>query len=57
MKTKKHNFFISGQEFYVAYATNCVRLYAIVNYERIFIAECLNLGWAKNRAKIWMGLA
>lgn len=55
MKTKKHNFFIRNQEFYVAYCTNYVRLYAIVNHERIFIAECQNLGWAKNRAKIWMG--
>lgn len=57
MKTKKHNFFISNQEFYAAYCDGYVKLYAIVNHERYYIADCQNLGFAKYRAKIWLGIA
>lgn len=57
MKNKKHNFFICNQEFYVAYCDGYVKLYAIVNHERYYIGDCQNLGFAKYRSKIWMGIA
>ena len=54
---KKHNFFIQNQEFSVMYFDGYLKLYAIVNHERIYIADCQNLGWAKYRAKIYLGVA
>ena len=48
-------FFIRNQEFYIMRKENYVKLYAIVNHNRIFIADCQNLGFAKYRAKLWMG--
>lgn len=54
---KGNTFFISNQEFYVMRMDGYVKLYAIVNHNRYFISDCKNVGWAKYRAKVWMGLS
>lgn len=49
------NFFLRNQEFVIYYYSGFCKLYANVNYQLVFISDCLDSETAKERAKFWMG--